>query len=111
MGPLDKSYESRCNMTPEQKLQILEDFLNSLAHVDDGNVAVLLRSNQEAAAALRRISPLRKIKMVLEFDINMPDYVDGVSDAHHVVVQELKKYIDDEIWLGPAIQSIDISTP
>jgi hypothetical protein len=46
-------------MTPEQKLQILEDFLNSLAHVDDGNVQVLLRSNQEAAAALRRINTKR----------------------------------------------------
>jgi hypothetical protein len=64
-------------MTPEQKLQILEDFLMSLAHVDDGNVQVLLRSNQEAAAALQRITE-KKWRAVIEFTCTGPVYVADV---------------------------------
>jgi hypothetical protein len=99
-------------VTPEQKLEILEAALREIAATSDGDVATLLKSNQWAAAALSKVSPKRHIKVVLEFDMDMPDYIDGVSDAHHVIVGHIAANVGDEGPLSEPdmIKSIDIST-
>jgi hypothetical protein len=90
----------------------LYETVDSISKVSDGDVATLLKTNQIAADTLRRINPKRHIKVVLEFDMDMPDYVDGVSDAHHVIVGHIAANIGDEGPLSEPdmIKSIDIST-
>jgi hypothetical protein len=81
-------------MTPEQKLQILEDFLNSLAHVDDGNVQVLLKANVNAQAALDRIN-MKRWNLVVETTLDaqrLAEWVESVTDFKCLSITATESY-------------------
>jgi hypothetical protein len=69
-------------MTPEQKLQILQDALTNIASIGDGDVQALLKANQMAADAINSIN-LKRWAVVVETTLEaerVAEWLESVSD-------------------------------